>query len=207
MFEYLENLDRELFLFINQHNFSFFDFLMPWYTFKYTWIPLYIILIILLYKKYGVKALYVIFPLIILAAGLSDATCNLFKYGIARYRPCQNTEIGHLVKLYAKIGHTKLHCGDKYGFVSAHSSTSFAIALLFTLFYKNKIATILIFSWAGIMAYSRIYVGVHYPADVIIGAINGLMCGFILYFIYRYILNRIAFFRLNDSFIKKLTKK
>ena len=196
MFEYLETLDRKLFLLINQNNFELFDVLMPLYTYKFTWVPFYIILIILLYKKHGIKSLYIIFPLIILAVGLSDATCNIFKYGIARYRPCHNLEINNLVKIYAKIGHEKPHCGGKYGFVSAHSSTSFAIAFLFSIFYKNKRATYLIFIWAIIMAYSRIYVGVHYPADVIIGAINGLLCGGVIYFIYKYLLSKHDFFRI-----------
>lgn len=196
MFEYLEALDRKLFLLINQNSFSFFDVLMPLYTFKFTWIPLYIVLVYLLYKKYGVKALYVALPLILLAIGLSDSTCNIFKYGVARYRPCHNIEIGNMVKLYAKIGHNKVHCGGKYGFVSAHSSTSFAIAFLFSLFYKNKKASYLIFVWATIMAYSRIYVGVHYPADVIVGSINGLLCGLVIYLIYHFLLSKHEFFRL-----------
>ncbi len=196
MFDYLERLDRKLFLLINQNSFDLFDFLMPIYTFKYTWVPLYLFLIFILYKKHGVKALYILFPLIILAAGLSDATCNMFKYGIARYRPCQNIEIGHLVKLYAKVGHTKLHCGGKYGFISAHSSTSFAIAFLFSLFYKNKKASILIFLWAAIMAYSRIYVGVHYPADVAVGALNGLLCGLVVYTLYKILSSKFIFFKL-----------
>jgi len=196
MFEYLEVLDRKLFLLINQNSFAVFDVLMPIYTYKFTWIPLYLILIYLLYKKQGVKAFYVLLPLIILAVGLSDTTCNMFKYGIARYRPCHNLEIASTVKLYAKIGHDKIHCGGKYGFFSAHSSTSFAIAFLFSIFYKNKKATALIFLWATIMGYSRIYVGVHYPADVFIGAINGLLCGLVIYYIYQFLLSKHDFFTL-----------
>ncbi len=108
---------------------------------------------------------------------ISDQTSNLFKNYFERLRPCHDEQIFNSMRL------VKNSCGGLYSFFSAHASNSFALASFFFLVYykiiKRKI--ILFFILASLVSYSRVYIGVHYPLDIIIGAFFGFTSGFILF--------------------------
>jgi undecaprenyl-diphosphatase len=175
MFQYLEYIDQQLFLFLNQINTPFLDELMRWITYRFTWIPLYIFLAYLLFKNLGLNKFLVALVSAVFLIVLSDQiSVHLFKNIFLRYRPCHNEDIKHLVHLIDG-------CGGTYGFVSSHAANTFAIAIFIGIVLKTyypKLLILLIF-WASIVSYSRIYAGVHYPADIIIGALIGSILAFL----------------------------
>jgi len=174
----LESLDHKLFLFLNSLNSPFWDNIMYAISGKIIWIPLYTAILIFLAIKYKKKFL-VILLFIILAVTLADqSSVHLFKNLFHRFRPCHEPSLEGLVHL------VKGECGGLYSFVSSHAANSFNIALLSLMLIKKKWYTITIILWASIIGYSRIYLGVHYPGDVIFGSLLGALTGWGIYKLY-----------------------
>ena len=176
MMVFLEEIDKTLLLWLNGWHSPFFDDIMFFISGKWQWIPFYMLLIALIIRKYKRKAI-----VILIAAGvlitLSDQLSNLLKETVQRPRPCKDAEIGHLVVLVND------YCRGAYGFVSAHAANSFALAGFISLLFRNKWVTMGMLSWAAIVSYSRIYLGVHYPGDIIAGAVLGLLLSRIIYIV------------------------
>lgn len=144
-------------------------------TGKWIWIPLYLFILGWLIRDYRWKAL-VLLAFIVLLITLSDqSSVQLFKQVFQRLRPCHDPRIADLVHTV----HGK--CGGKYGFVSSHAANSFAIAVFSLLLIRNRYYTLSIIIWASLVSYSRVYLGVHFPGDIIGGAILGMFVGFIVY--------------------------
>lgn len=180
MIDWILNIDKELFLFFNGMNNSFFDFIMYWISSKSLWIPLYLFFAYILYKVYD-RGFWLPLISLILIVGLADfISVQLFKNVFERLRPCHSEELQGLVHI------VKGKCGGSYGFVSSHAANMFSLATAFWLFIKDKYPKTLIWLllWAGIIGYSRIYLGVHYPGDVLGGAIVGMLTGLIGYMLY-----------------------
>lgn len=172
MLEYIQQLDVELFLYLNGLHSNFWDVVMYWFSEEITWIPLYAVLLFGLYKKYGWKALLPVIVGVTLTITLTDQlSVKAFKEVFVRYRPCHNLEIQHLVHL------VKNHCGGQYGFVSSHAANTFGLASFLCLLFSNNKLGLGLFIWAMAVAYSRIYLGVHYPADILGGALLGISLG------------------------------
>lgn len=175
MIDYILSLDTDLFLSLNSFHNSFLDSIMKFASAKFTWVPLYMTVLFFIFKKYKIKIGFLIFFLIIISITLADQTSvHLFKNVFQRLRPCFNPEIKNIV-------YTISLPGGKYGFVSSHAANSFAFAIFSLLVIKNKNYTILILLWAFLVSYSRIYLGVHYPLDIIGGAILGSFISLIIY--------------------------
>jgi undecaprenyl-diphosphatase len=176
MIETLERIDSELFLFLNSFHNSFFDVVM-WNVSKVAlWIPLYLWFLWLLYKAYPKNYLLLVLTVAIMIF-TTDQIANLAKNSFVRYRPSHNpafSGIIHLVKGYT---------GGSYGFFSGHATNSFAVATFVSLTLGSKNPNILwiAFFYAFIVSYSRIYLGVHYPGDVLTGAFTGALAGFLMY--------------------------
>ncbi len=176
----LERLDQQLFLFLNSHNSPFWDQVMYSISSTIIWIPLYLAVLVTLGIKYKRKFLIIIL-MIALAVTMSDQGSVYFKNNFQRLRPCHDPALEGLVHL------VKGQCGGKYSFVSSHAANSFMVALFSLLLIRKKWFTYSIIFWALIVGYSRIYLGVHYPGDVICGSLLGALIGWAVYELYKFI--------------------
>ena len=185
--ETLLELDKQLFLWLNALGCESFDSLWMFITNKRSSIPLYIFLLYYAYVKLGQKRFFIILITAVSMIAFTDQITNLFKYSFMRLRPCFDPETMDIMRL------VKESCGGQFGYFSGHASNSFALATLFFWIFKSLHRLwYLLFLWAMVVAYSRIYIGVHFPLDIISGAIFGLVAGTIFYFIYRFFEKRWA---------------
>jgi undecaprenyl-diphosphatase len=174
----LERLDQQLFLYLNSFHSPFWDNVMHTISGKIIWIPLYLAILIYLGIKYKRKFI-IILLFIILAATLADqVSVQLFKNLFQRLRPCHEPLLDGLVHQFNG------ECGGSYGFISSHATNSFNVAVLSLLFIRKRWFSVSIVIWALVIGYSRIYLGVHYPGDVICGSIVGALIGWGIYKLY-----------------------
>lgn len=163
-------LDRTIFLFLNSLHTPFLDRVMLVVSMRTVWIPFYILIAWLLILKYG-KRVWIPLALVPVLVLLTDQGSNLLKNLVERPRPCHEPLLEGLV-------HTvNGRCGGMYGFVSAHAANTFGIAAFTIPLLRRNWYTWTVIIWAVIVSYSRIYLGVHYPGDVLGGALLGLATG------------------------------
>lgn len=185
MFDQLINVDKDLFLYLNNLGTETWDPFWLAITHEYTFAPLYALLLYLIYKKRGLQSMVVSVIVIVLMIAFTDQVTNLVKHTVQRFRPCRTEGVMEYMRYIAS------RCG-RYGFFSGHSSNSMAAAifggLLLKPFYKKGIYILI--CWSLIVAYSRVYVGVHYPLDLVCGLTFGAFSGYGFYRLYIYIVKR-----------------
>lgn len=187
MWETLIQNDKELFLFLNNMGSSTWDAFWIFLTHKLSSIPLYAVLLLLSYKKFGLRATLVLLVAVALLISVTNGLADFFKYGVQRLRPCYDPDLSNAFRL------VKDHCGGKFGYFSAHAGNTSAVAMFFSILLKSKFRYIGIFLmfWAFLVAYSRIYIGVHFPLDVISGIGIGLFFGWLFAKLYIFALFRL----------------
>ena len=175
MLEWLDQLDKQIFLYFNAFNSPHSDQIWIWITNIPTWIPLYILLLFFVIKVFKIDSLYVIAGLLLVILASDQFTSSFMKPFFGRLRPCHDLEIGYLV-------HVAKNCGGQFGFASGHSANSFGIAIFTWLVFRSYWSgTWLIFIWAITVAFSRIMVGVHYPGDILVGGFVGTFFGWLIF--------------------------
>jgi undecaprenyl-diphosphatase len=164
--EKLLEIDQEVFLFLNGLHNSVLDPIMSFFSEKWVWIPLYAFLLGILIYKYRSKTAWVLLALALTIVVADRGSSGIMKPGFGRLRPCHEPSLDGSIHLIDG-------CGGKYSFPSSHAANTFALAAFFYfLFAGNKWRYTLVI-WAVIVSYSRIYLGVHYPIDIIFGALYG----------------------------------
>ena len=172
----LNQWDTELFLCLNGAHNSFLDFVMYWASDKIIWIPVYLIFLFLLWRKFREK-IWIILVFAALLVFLSDQiSVHLFKDIFQRLRPCHEPELMGWIHLIDG------KCGGSFGFYSSHASNIWAVAVfvLSMLGNRNILLIIPILIWAMLISYSRIYLGVHYPGDILAGMLAGSLLAWMI---------------------------
>ena len=188
--EFLKDIDTQLFLFLNGLHTPFFDVLFEYFSGRFFWIPLYALLFVIATLKLKWKMMYFILAVVALIFLSDKISVYWFKEVFMRYRPCHNNDIAHLIHLVDG-------CGGKYGFVSSHAANTFALAAFMGIILRKHFPKMLLWMlvWATVVSYSRIYLGVHYPADIAVGGMLGILIGYAVAFILK---------KLNDKLTLKM---
>tara|TARA_B110000003_G_scaffold203746_1_gene202453 strand:- start:608 stop:1177 length:570 start_codon:yes stop_codon:yes gene_type:complete len=177
MIENILNLDREFLIYLNNLGSNNWDFLWLTLTNKFTYTAFFLFVIYLIFKNFSIKQSLFILLSIAMLILLTDQFTNLIKDSFQRLRPCRDETLNFLLRSI------EVRCG-KYGFFSAHASNSIAVSVfLFKLFNNNNYTALNYFLllWVIVFSYSRIYLGVHYPLDIIFGLIVGFVFGMLSY--------------------------
>ena len=180
-------MDKQLLLAINGSDSLFVDYLAKTLTTAATWIPLYVSLFYVVVKNNDnfrrIICILACAGLCVLFAGTVDDL--LVKPLVARLRPTHDFQIGMLVDTVDG------YRGGKYGFFSAHAANTFSIAVFFSLLMRSRLVTLLLVGWSLTNCWTRLYLGVHYPLDILCGLLWGGSVGTGIYFLYRYVDRRL----------------
>lgn len=184
MIQTLIELDKDLLMFLNSFFNAYWDNFFWMFTSKEIWVPLYLIIAYVIFKNHGIKGLVTMLFIGLLITLCDQISSGLFKEAFERYRPSHDEDLKYLVHL---INGKR---GGSYGFISSHAANSFGLAMFTSLIFRNRAYGLFIFLWAAINSYSRIYMGVHFPGDILGGLLLGLLMGRLVYELYLRVITR-----------------
>jgi undecaprenyl-diphosphatase len=187
--DWILDLDRDLFLFFNGLHTGWLDPVMMLLTQTQFWTPLYLFLIYLIFKNFRNEGWFVLAGVLVTILLADQITASLMKPFFARLRPSHEPSLAGLVHLVDG------YAGGKYGFASSHAANTFGVAWFIWKLFRTHYSWIwVMFIWCTLMTYTRIYLGVHYPGDVVVGALVGVGSGMAGFYVYK---------KLNAKFMKK----
>lgn len=179
MIDFFLDLDKNLFLELNSYHAEWLDSIMMYVTETLVWIPLYLIIAFFIFKVYGKKGILILVCIALTILLADQITSSFMKPFFARLRPTHDPELENLVHIVNN------YRGGKFGFASSHAANTFGLALFIFLLFRQRTRHVLwIFVWALLVAYSRIYLGVHFPGDILVGALVGMVCAAGCFYLY-----------------------
>jgi len=177
MLQSLKELDREVFIYLNGLGNPTFDPFWIIATKQLNWIPLFLLLLVLIFQKKGAKNTLLILLFVALLIICCNEFTDLIRNSVKRIRPCNNLQLRSSIRM--------LHHTPTFSFFSGHASNSMAASIfIYSILRKYFKYAYFLFLWPMIFAYSRIYVGVHYPIDILTGYVVGATFGFVFYKLY-----------------------
>jgi undecaprenyl-diphosphatase len=180
----LLNIDRYMLLSLNGSDSLFWDGCMLVYTSMAVWMPLAAILLYVLIKNNNIKDFFLLIVLVAVVATLTDTiSSGICKPFFERWRPTNDPMLMYAVDV---VNETR---GGRFGFTSSHAANSFGIATFVSLLIRNRALSVSLVIWAAMNAFTRIYLGVHYPGDILAGTMIGIVVGWAVYRLYVYIQN------------------
>lgn len=178
MIEKLLSLDSDLLVYLNGLGSTQYDWLWLLITKQLNWLPLFLVLLYVIYKKIGTRQTLYLLLFIAFILTFTDQVTNLFKNGFQRLRPCNTPEIKDIIRIVKQ--------SDSFSFFSGHAANSMAVAtFLYLRLRRYSSYFVILFLWPLIFAYSRIYLGLHYPIDIFCGYLFGVFSGTLWYIIYK----------------------
>ncbi|WP_154857059.1 phosphatase PAP2 family protein [Cyclobacterium xiamenense] len=175
MIHLIQQWDEAFFLFLNGQHAPWLDPIMLALTGKYIWVPLYLYLLYLIIRRYPKEWVGYVVGLILTVVLADQLTSGIMKPFFERLRPCHDPRWDELIRNYAG-------CGGRYGFASSHAANTFALASFMQQVGKKRMRGMgWLFGWAALVSYTRIYLGVHYPLDVLVGAAVGVLVAWLVW--------------------------
>jgi undecaprenyl-diphosphatase len=187
MTDFLADIDRALFLVLHGQHVAWLDTLMWYVSEKYTWLPVYALLLILLYCRYPGKWFLLVVVMIAVNITLNDQLASaVFKDMVARLRPSHDPALEGMIQ-FVKEPNGQLYRGGLYGFYSSHAANYAGVVTFFILLMRplRKFSVVLLLAWVLLISYSRIYLGVHFPGDVLMGLLMGTLIGWICFRVFK----------------------
>lgn len=177
MIEQIRKWDEELFIWLNSHHADWLDPIVFQMTETITWIPFYAFLVFIIFRADPKASWWILGGAALTVLIADQVTSGLMKPYFERLRPCHDER-------WDGILHNYVRCGGLYGFVSSHAANTFAIAVFLNLKLRKNVKYLgWLFLWAAVISYTRVYLGVHYPMDILIGAAVGALAGWLSWFV------------------------
>jgi undecaprenyl-diphosphatase len=180
MTEFFLELDKDLFLKLNSYHAEWLDSIMMYVTETVVWIPLYLVIAYFIFRIHGRMGILILVCIALTILLADQITSSFMKPFFARLRPTHDPELADLVHI------VNGYRGGRFGFASSHAANTFGLALFVFLLFRERTRQVgWIFVWALLVAYSRIYLGVHYPGDILAGATVGMICAAGCFYLYK----------------------
>jgi len=177
MIETLKKRDEEFFLWLNSHHVDWLDPIMFQISETITWVPLYVYLIWRIFRQDRANAWWVLGGVALTILAADQLTSGFLKPFVERLRPCHDPRWEDLMYNYER-------CGGLYGFASSHAANTFGVAVFLNLKLKGKVKNLgWLYLYAVVVSFSRVYLGVHYPFDIVVGALIGAAFAWIVWFL------------------------
>ena len=179
MLEKILALDTQLFIYLNGLGSETYDAFWLVITKQVNWIPFFLLVFYLIYTKLGLKKTGYLLLFVAVLILITDQVTNLVKYSVQRARPCNNPEINTIIRV--------VQSRTSFSFFSGHAANTMAVATFLFLIFKKQFKYFwLLFLWPLIFAYSRIYLGLHYPLDIFSGYVFGFFIGYVMFRVYEF---------------------
>ena len=178
--EWLKRLDVELLLAMNGSESLFWDGVMKVITSTWVWLPMFVVLFCILIRNNTLKSFFLTLAAIALTVTLCDQVASgICKPLFERFRPTQDPYVMYLIDIVDG------YRGGRFGFISSHAANTFGVAVFLSCLFRSAPVSVLMYVWALLSSYSRIYLGVHYPGDILCGCLCGCLIGWLMFLLYR----------------------